>query len=319
VKWTKEAAIAHRERVDERANRKADVEKRDWAEHKHARKLKRTKSMLGEVSKGIFVNPVNPKTAENQVQVLLGTPTLGTVRIEWHNMMKGMVSPPNWSLITSTPTGYTVPDAQNMLVDTMLRGNLRALLLIEDDTCPPPHAILTFDRWFWKMERRLAPPVVSGLYHIKGSAEVRNGKKGGVELLGPEPLAYRGSGQRAYRDWKMGDVIWVSGVPTGALLLHRSILEAWAKEPDVEEYAVPGYPHVMKRIFQQPSHVWVDPETKGVHVASGTSDLWWSEQTIKRGLLEKAGWKKYAKKEFPYIIDTGMHFKHIDRATGMMY
>ena len=71
-----------------------------------------------------------------------------------------------------------------MLVDTMLRGNLRALLLIEDDTCPPPHAILTFDRWFWKMERKLAPPVVSGLYHIKGSAEVRNGKKGGVELLG---------------------------------------------------------------------------------------------------------------------------------------
>lgn len=268
--------------------------------------------------KPLALNPMHPKPGSDRVQILLGTPTLSIIRMEWHGAMTAMIAPPNWALIRSTPAGYLVPDAQNMLVDTVLRSDIRALLLIEDDTIPPPDALLIFDRWLFKMERKLAPPVVSGLYHIKGSAEVRKGKTGGIKLLGPEPLAYRGSGQRAYRDWKYGDVIWVCGVPTGALLIHRSVLEAWAKE-DVEEYTVAGYPYPMKRIFQQPSHVWVDPQTGGTHVASGTSDLWWSDQTIKRNILAKAGWPKYQKKEFPYIIDTGLLFKHIDRATGAQY
>lgn len=265
----------------------------------------------------LALNPRHPKPGAETVQTLLGTPTLGTVRIEWYNAMQGMVSPPNWAVVRSTPLGYSVPDAQNLLVDTVLRGSFRALLLIEDDTCPPPDALIQFDRWFWKMERKLAPPVVSGLYHIKGSAEIRNGKRGGIKLLGPEPLAYRGGGTRAYRDWKYGDVIWVSGVPTGALLVHRSVLEAWAKEPDIEMYSLAGYPFPLRRIFAQPSQVWIEQD--GVHVASGTSDLWWSEQNIKRGILAKAGWTKYQKKQYPYIIDTSLVFKHIDRSTGVMY
>lgn len=267
----------------------------------------------------LALSPVNTKPRENNVAVLIGTPTLGVIRIEWYNAMAGMVCPPNWSVVRSTPLGYSVPDAQNVLVDTCLRGNFRCLLLIEDDTCPPPETLIQMDRWFWKMERQKAPPVVSGIYHIKGSAEVRRGKKGGIELLGAEPLAYRGGGTRAYRDWKYGDVIWVSGVPTGALLLHRSILEAWAREPDVETYTLAGYPYPLKRVFQNPSHVWVDPTDGGVHCASGTSDLWWSEETIKRDMLTKAGWPKYAKKEFPYIIDTALRFGHVDRATGAVY
>ncbi len=263
------------------------------------------------------LTPVHPKPGSDTVQVLLGSPTLGTVRIEWYNSMTSMVTPPNWSVVRSTPTGYTVADAQNMLVDVMLRGPFRALLLIEDDTCPPPETILVFDRWFWKMDRKKAPPVVSGLYHIKGSAEMRKGKTGGIELLGPEPLAYRGGGMRAYRDWAYGDVIWVSGVPTGALLLHRSILEAWNREPDVPTYTLPGYPWPIKKIFESPAKVWI--EAGGTHVASGTSDLYWSGQTIKRELLAKAGWPAYQKKEFPYVIDTSLVFKHVDRTNGALY
>lgn len=265
----------------------------------------------------LALSPINPKSADNQVQILIGTPTLGIIRIEWVSSMIGMICPPNWATVRSTPLGYTVADAQNILADTMLRGGFRALLLIEDDTCPPPEALIVFDRWFWKMERRKAPPVVSGLYHIKGSAEVRKGKKGGIKMLGPEPLVYRGGGTRAYRDWTPGDVVWCSGVPTGALLLHRSILEAWVREPDVESYSIAGYPHPVKRIFEQPAKVWV--ENGGVHVATGTSDLYFSEQTMKRDLLKKAGWPLYQKKEFPYIVDTGLHFKHVDRVTGILY
>jgi len=273
----------------------------------------------------LILNPVNPRPQDNSVQILLGTPTLGIVRVEWYNAMVGMVTPPNFSVVRSTPLGFTTADGQNMLCDSLLRGPFRALLLIEDDTCPPPDALLTFDKWFWKMERKKAPPVVSGLYHIKGSAEVRKGKKGGIELLGPEPLAYRGGGNRAYRDWKYGDVIWVSGIPTGALLLHRSIVEAWAQEPDVETYTIDGYPYPLKKIFQQPSRVWM--EDGGMRVSSGTTDLWWSDQTIRRGLLVKTGFGKYLKPDLragrpancPYIIDTSLVFKHVDRSSGELY
>lgn len=268
---------------------------------------------------GLALSPVNPKPEQNTVQVLIGSATLGIVRIEWFNAMQSMVCPPNWSVVRSTPCGFTVPDAQNILVDTMLRGNFRALLLIEDDTCPPPQTLIQMDRWFWKMERRKAPPVVSGVYHIKGSAEVRTGKKGGIALLGPEPLIYRGSGQRAFRDFTYGDVVWASGIPTGALLLHRSILEAWAREADIETYGIQAYPYPVKRIFQQPSHVWIDPTDGGIHAASGTTDLWWSDQTIKRDILTKAGWPTYAKRPFPYIVDTSLEFGHVDRATGKVW
>ena len=271
-----------------------------------------------QAKEDLALNPVHPKPGSDTVQVLMGTPTLGTVRIEWYNSMVGMVTPPNWALVRSVPMGYTVPDAQNMIVDSMLRGPFRALMLIEDDTCPPPETILTFDKWFWKMERKKAPPIVSGLYHIKGSGEIRRGKTGGIEQLGPEPLAYRGAGTRAYRDWKYGDVIWVSGVPTGALLIHRAVLEAWSREPDIESYVLPGYPYPVKRIFIAPARVWADP-SGGKHIASGTSDLYFSQQTIERDILTKAGFGKWAKRPFPYVIDTSLVFKHVDRQTGQLF
>lgn len=273
--------------------------------------------MSKATKKGRAISPVNTKQQDNRVDILVGSPTLGVIRMEWHNAMCGMVSPPNWSTVRSTPQGYMVADAQNILCDTLLRGSFRALLLIEDDTCPPPQAYIEFDRWLWKMERKKAPPVVSGVYHIKGSAEVRRGKRGGIQLMGPEPLIYRGGGTRAFRDFKYGDVVWCSGVPTGALLLHRSVLEAWAREPDVETYSLHGYPFPLKKIFQQPSKVWM--EDGGIHVSSGTSDLWWSEQTIKRDILTKAGWPQFQKKQYPYIVDTALLFKHVDRGSGVLY
>jgi len=265
--------------------------------------------------------PVNPTPGIGNTQILIGTPTLGMVHVHWYNAMQGMVVPPNWASVRSTPTGYDVATAQNILVDALLREKFRALLLIEDDTCPPPQALIEFDRWFWKMERKLAPPVVSGLYHIKGSAEVRHGKTGGIELLGPEPLAYRDGGTRAYRDWTPGDVIWVQGVPTGALLIHRSLLEAWAREPDIEMMTVPGYPHgPVRRIFANPSKVWVDPTSGATCSSGGTSDLWWSAETIRRWLIAKAGWPmKFARKKNPFIIDTALRFGHVDRVTGVIY
>ena len=62
------------------------------------------------------VNTENPLTG-HQVQILIGTPTLGMVHIQWYNAMQGMVTPPNWATVRSTPTGFDVATAQNILVD----------------------------------------------------------------------------------------------------------------------------------------------------------------------------------------------------------
>jgi hypothetical protein len=33
----------------------------------------------------------------------------------------------------------------------------------------------------------------------------------------------------------------------------------------------------------------------------------------KDNILEKAGWSKFQKKEFPYLVDTGIYLKHVDQ------
>jgi hypothetical protein len=46
------------------------------------------------MAKKLALNPVHPKPGSDSVQVLLGTPTLGIIRIEWYNAMVGMVGRP---------------------------------------------------------------------------------------------------------------------------------------------------------------------------------------------------------------------------------
>jgi hypothetical protein len=52
---------------------------------------------------------------------------------------------------------------------------------------------------------------------------------------------------------------------------------------------------------------------------SGTSDLAWCNRLIRDGIFEKAGWPEHQKKEFPFLVDTSLFVKHIDRNTGVQY
>src|SRR5512139_622098 len=95
------------------------------------------------------------------------------------------------------PVGYQVADAQNIIIKAAIENNVEWLLFIEDDTCPPPDAFVRINDYMKKAE----VPVVSGLYYTKG--------------MPPEPILYRGRGNSYYDDWKMGDKVWVDGIPTG--------------------------------------------------------------------------------------------------------
>jgi hypothetical protein len=254
------------------------------------------------VPEGVLKSPaVNSEPAYRRV--LVGTPTLGVVRIEWHNAMGSIVIPCNWSNSANTPIGYLVHDAQNILVHEALRSDFEWLLLIEDDVVVPPNIFLTFGL---HMEQKTAP-IVSGLYHLKGTRAV------------PEPLVYRGRGTGAFKGFTAGETIWADGVPTGCLLIHTSILKVLAATAPVYTVRNHGVEMALKRVFHTPREAMLDSGTGAYQKLVGTSDLHFCDQIIREGVLKQAGWPEHARRKYPFLVDTSIRCGHIDRATGVMF
>jgi len=236
-------------------------------------------------------------------RILIGTPSTGLVRMEWVQARYGQIIPVNWSNVQMVewmdgfvPIRYQVDDAQNMIVRTAIEGNFEWCLLIEHDTCPPPDAFIRLNAYM----RDEKVPIVSGLYYTRSRPS--------------EPLTFRGRGNSNYTDWKMGDLVWCDGVPTGFLLIHGSILRCmWDASP---EYSVRG--QVTRRVFDTPRGQWYDPQYHQFNSISGTSDLNWCDRIIKDKIFAKAGWPEYAEKQYPFLVDTNIACVHID-TDGIKY
>lgn len=245
--------------------------------------------------------PANNVILENKGpwtnRILIGTPMTGLVRAEWVLARFGQVIPVNWSatdaiqwISTYAPLKYLVPDAQNLIVKTVIEKGFEWLLLIESDNILPIDAFLRVNTYM----RDGKIPVVSGLYFTKS--------------VPPEPLLFRGRGNSYFKDWKMGDLVWVDGIPTGFTLIHNSVLKTlWEESP---EYIING--QTTRRVFEVPEKTWYDPETGGTHTLTGTSDLAWCERIIKEKIFEKSGWPKYQKMKYPFLVDTNIFVRHVD-------
>jgi hypothetical protein len=228
-------------------------------------------------------------------RLMIGTPVLGHVRIEWHLARTGAIIPTNWSNAYSTPImpqsaplNYTTPDAQNIIVRDTLEGDYEWLILLEADNLIPPDFWIRMNEYMRLKEY----PVVSGLYWTKSDP--------------PEPMVYGRSGNSFNEGWKVGDKIMVWGVPTGALLIHSSILRAmWDESPEYELWG-----QKVRRVFEAPSKVWYDPQV-GFQSGSGTSDLNFCNQVIERHIMRKAGWKKFENDPRPFLVDTNITVAHI--------
>jgi GT2 family glycosyltransferase len=243
----------------------------------------------------------NTKKPSNRL--LIGTPTLGTVRIEWAMSRYGQLIPCNWSMVqmmsymnSYAPVGYLVADAQNLIVKNFIENDYEWLLLLEDDNILPPDGFSLLNAYMHDPK----VPVVSGLYFTKSDPS--------------EPILYRGRGNSYYDHWKMGDKVWVDGVPTGCLLIHHTVLKTMWNES--AEYNINGT--VTRRVFEQPEKIWFDPEVNGLRMQGGTSDLEWCTRIMKDKIFEKAGWKTISRKKFPFLVDTKIFVKHIDK-TGKIY
>ncbi len=238
-----------------------------------------------------------------QNRVMVGIPMTGLLRAEWVIARYGQVIPCNWSqtdairwLDTYSPLNYLVADARNSVVAGLIRQDFEWLLFIDHDVILPADFVLKMNEYIGNP----VYPVVSGIYFTKS--------------IPSEPLIYRGRGNSYYRDWKFGDKVEVDGLPMGCTLIHSSILKEMYK--DSPEYNYKG--ETIRRVFETPRKSYHDPQTGGWYTASGTEDLEWCSRVIKEKYLQKAGWDEIAKKEYPFLIDTGIFCKHIE-PNGRIY
>lgn len=239
-------------------------------------------------------------------RVLVATPTTGSVRMEWVGARYGGIIPTNWSktdmiqyLNGYIPLRYTVHDAQNLAVKACIEGGFEWLILNEDDTMLPSDGFLRFTEYMDKADI----PVVSGLYFTRS--------------VPPEPMVYRGRGNHYFRGWKLEDRVWVDGVPTGCLLIHASLLKVIYE--DSPDYTIAHTGEIARRVFTTPAQSWFNEETGAQETLVGTSDLDWCTRVIKGDYLTKAGFPEIAKKKWPFLIDTQIYCKHIDRGSGVQY
>lgn len=265
-------------------------------------KTNKKKAAHGDLKNQYPVLKNNPGKWSNRL--VISTPTVGMVRMEWVQARFGQTIPTNFSLVdvhqfmnSYAPIAYQITDAENLTAKVVVEGDFDWFLSWEDDNLPPLDALIKVNQYIIKNDT----PIVSGLYFTKS--------------VPPEPILYRGMGQGYYADWKLGEKVWVDGIPFGFTLIHGSIIkELWKESP---EYVVNGT--VTRRVFETPSESYIDPVTGGWMNQSGTSDLAWCKRLMKDKIFEKAGWPEFQKKEFPFLVDTSIFVKHIDRQTGVQY
>jgi hypothetical protein len=235
-------------------------------------------------------------------RVLVGIPMTGLLRSEWVIARYGQVIPCNWSqtdcyhwIRTFSPLEFLVADARNIIVDSMVKKDFEWLFFIDHDVIIPPDTVLKMN------ERMIAGdiPVWSGLYFTKS--------------VPSEPLVYRGRGNGYYNKWKIGDEVWVDGLPMGCTMIHNSLLKVMWEE--AEEYTIrdaANQEQTIRKVFATPAIAWYDPQSHSWFTATGTEDLRWCDQVREKNIFKKAGWHEFQRKRYPFLIDTKIFCRHIE-------
>jgi len=243
-------------------------------------------------------NTVQKNSGTWHNRILIFTPHTGLVRTEWVQARYGQIIPTNWSnveliqfLSSYSPLEYLLPDAENLAAKAVVEGDFEWLLSYENDNLPPPDAFIRVNEYMQSKEA----PVVSGLYFTKS--------------VPPEPILYKGRGSGAFHDFKLGEKVWVDGVPFGFTLIHGSIIKAmWDESP---EYVVDG--QKTRRVFDLPDRNMGSIAEGGFEFVRGTTDLNWCSRIMKEDFFTKAGWPEFQKKKFPFLVDTNILVGHIDQ------
>lgn len=258
---------------------------------------------MSEILQDGYTGRLFGKNESAAKRIMVGIPMTGTVRSEWMIARYGQVIPCNWSqtdcyhwMDQYSPLGFLVADARNVCATSCVEKGFDWLFFIDSDTILPPYTILKWNERMLKAD----VPVWSGLYFTKS--------------VPSEPLIYRGRGNSYFKDWKMGEEVWVDGIPMGCTMIHSSILKVMYEES--KEYEVNGVK--VREIFETPARTWYDPETKQWFNATGTEDLNWCSRVMRDEVFKKAGWPEFQEKQYPFLVDTNVFCRHID-PSGIQY
>jgi hypothetical protein len=237
-------------------------------------------------------------------RVLVGTATTGLVRTEWVAARYSQIIPMNWSQVQINQIvngyfaqGWQVADAQNIIVRQCLEGDFEWLFLLEHDVVVPDNMMVMLDEYMHDAKI----PIVSGLYFSRSRPS--------------RPLVFRGRGTGVYDEWKAGDKVWCDGIPTGALLIHHSILKLmWSESPEYIIRRPDGGSEITRRIFETPRVLYLDDGMHNAIAVSGTSDLYWCDRVMNEKVIERAGWATdyCPDMRYPFLVDTGMFCRHIN-------
>jgi len=247
---------------------------------------------------------IQTNTKKWRAPILIGVATEGWIRYEWANARYSQVIPINWAAagfdINYAALGFNIDDAYNLMVKQALELEVEWLLIIEDDVMVPPDMFIRMNKYVQKGEI----PIVSGLYFSKGHPS--------------EPLVFRGRGNGCYYKWKMGDEVWCDGLPMGCLLIHMSILK---KVWDQSELYRAANGEQTARVFVTPRKINFTMAPFSFQAELGTQDLFFFDRLLadNKKILKEAGWGKIARKKYPFLCDTKIFCKHIDRGSGKQY
>ena len=260
---------------------------------------------------GQIYHELNKNAGNWTNRILIAVPCTGLVRIEWVMAKYGQIIPTNWSQVemiqwlnTYAPLEYQLPDAENLIAKAVVEGDYEWLLSIEQDNVIPPDTFIRLNEYM--IENKV--PILSGLYYTKSQP--------------PEPILYRGRGNGSFRDFKLGDKVWCDGIPFGLTLIHGSIIKAIWNES--EEYKVGD--QVTRKVFALPNFNIgnfgfdnTDEKADGRFAYTrGTTDLAFCKRIMRDDIFTKAGWPEYAKKKYPFLVDTNILVQHVDQQ-GRMY
>ena len=235
-------------------------------------------------------------------RLLIATPTLGIIRYEWAHARYGQVVPINWESsgfdLNYGVLGYGIDDAYNSICKKFVEEKFEWLLLVEDDVIIPVDCFMKMSNYI----NHDPHPIVSGLYYLKAEPT--------------QPLVFRGRGNGAYIKFRVGDKVWCDGVPMGCLLINGKIINyLWEHS---EEYEAVDK-SILRRVFVTPRRVLIDPQSWTAHSHAGTQDLFFCDRILNEDILKKTGWKKHARRKYPYLVDTSIFCRHVDLTTGRQY
>jgi hypothetical protein len=241
-------------------------------------------------------------------RLMISTPTLGLIRYEWATAKYSQIISVNWEScgfdckyekgLDFVPLGFSIDDAYNLITDHAIKSDVEWLLIIEDDVVIPHDCYL---RMAGHMDKGTVP-IVSGLYYLKANPTL--------------PLVFRGSGNGAFTDFKIGQKVWASGIPMGCLLIHTSVLKLMYEEA---ELYTTNEGNKLKKVFDTPRKQFMDPETLSITNIMGTQDLDWCKKIIDGKILKRSGWGNVGKRKYPFLVDTSIFCRHIDINTGRQY